>query len=64
MAINNYKCDVCGKSAICKNKSKLDKFSSEAKNDLGIEITFVGCDYLDETSSDSVGYDVYEDEEV
>ena len=50
--INNYKCDVCGKSAICKNKSKLDKFSSEAKTDLGIEITFVGCDYLDETSSD------------
>lgn len=51
--IHNYKCDVCEKAEICKNKSKLDKFSEDAKTDLGIEITFNHCDFFGYGSNDS-----------
>ena len=63
--IHNYRCDVCEKSEICKNKAKLDKFSEAAKTDLGIEITFEHCDHFSVGSEDgsSPSYETYEEDE-
>jgi len=42
MAVNNFKCLDCDKSAVCKIYDKLTPFNDE-KKDLGVEITMDTC---------------------
>lgn len=44
MAINNYKCEDCEHELVCKIKDKLDLFHSDARKQLGVEITINGCE--------------------
>lgn len=44
MAINNYICDNCNHYLVCGDcKKSIDKFSDEAKNNLGVDITIDRC---------------------
>jgi hypothetical protein len=48
MAINNYVCPNCNKYIVCSRKDILEKFSEDAKKDLGIDITMESCDEYQE----------------
>lgn len=51
--INNYKCEHCDKSAVCKIADIIAKFSEEAKNPLGVDITIERClNYQSEDGED------------
>jgi hypothetical protein len=41
--INNHKCLNCDKAAVCKIEDIIAKFSEEAKNPLGVDITMDKC---------------------
>lgn len=43
MAIANFKCERCDKSAVCKVLDILKKFHDDAKTPLGVNITLDGC---------------------
>lgn len=60
--IRNQKCPDCYFADNCLVKNKLKPFSDEAKNDLGVELTFVTCDkFLEKQAEEESTYD--EDEE-
>lgn len=44
MAITNYICEQCNHYQVCGNiKKAIDRFSDEAKNNLGVDITVNSC---------------------
>ena len=44
MAINNYICTQCNHCQVCGDiKKAIDKFSDEAKSNLGVDITVNKC---------------------
>lgn len=48
--VDNYICENCDKSAVCKIVDILDKFSDDAKKPLGVNIAIESCEnyYPDE----------------
>lgn len=49
MAIKNYICENCGHFLVCGNiKNAIDKFSEEAKKNLGVDITVDNCSHFEE----------------
>lgn len=49
MAINNYICTQCNHCQVCGDKKKaIDKFSEEAKTNLGIDITVETCSHFEQ----------------
>lgn len=41
--IQNHKCEHCDKAAVCKIADIIAKFSEDAKNPLGVDITMNRC---------------------
>ena len=49
MAINNYICTQCNHVQVCGDiKKAIDKFSDEAKTNLGVNITVESCANFEE----------------
>jgi hypothetical protein len=46
--INNYLCEKCGHSEVCKIMDILAKFSKDSKKSLGVNITMDGCSNYDD----------------
>jgi hypothetical protein len=51
MAINNYKCENCEHSTLCKKEDKLVVFKDDAKKPLNINITMDDCSDFKEIGS-------------
>lgn len=41
--ISEYRCESCKSQAVCSVKTILDKFSMDAKKQLGVDITIDNC---------------------
>lgn len=57
MSVLNFLCEDCKKRRVCGFVGKLDKFSDNAKKDLGINITMDSCRDYDEDNDDEVEAD-------
>lgn len=52
--INNYLCESCKKSEVCRIKDILSKFSEDAKKPLGVDITMDQCANFEDESSEFI----------
>lgn len=43
MSVMNFICENCEKRRVCGIAGKIDKFSDDAKKDLGVDITMDSC---------------------
>lgn len=59
--INNYKCDNCDHSTVCKIVDKLAPFHEDAKKDFGVTLTINSC--REYSSVDSEDEDIEDSDE-
>lgn len=52
--IDNYLCESCSKVGVCRINDILSKFDTDAKKQLGVDITMDECQNFDDATKDAV----------
>lgn len=60
MSVRNFICETCTKRRVCGIMSKLEKFSDDAKKDLGVDITMDSCKENEDEDGDTADDDATE----